>query len=1029
LNSNTCWLRTVNGQPLQVMGQINVTAVIKNTEYRLSLIIIKSEKAFTTLIGRNWLDVIIPDWRDNFMSVFDEVNKIGSQDPEVEVFLKSLKDKYRNVFQTDNKSTINKFEISIRLKENVKPVFKKAYNIPFALKDKVKQKLEEMVNDNIIYPIRHSPWASPIVCVEKKNKVIRISTDFKHTVNKAIDVDKYPLPLIDDIFITLADGRFFTVIDLSGAYQQLKIAKPSEEIFTINTPFGLYRYTRLTYGIASAPAIFQRTMEEILRNIPRTCVYLDDILVSGRNLEESMQLVETVIQRLATYNVKINTEKSHFFQKKVLYLGHQIDKTGIRPIQSKINEIVNCPAPKNVKDVRAYTGVLNYYHRFMPNLSTVLQPLYELLHTQKKFIWGEPQQRSFKHSKELLQKSPVLVPYDPRKETIVAADASPYGLGGVLSQIYDEGERPVLFVSCTLSAAERNYSQLEKEGLALIFSVKKFHRFIYGRPFTLYTDHKPLKMIFSPDKAIPTLAASRIQRWALILSTYKYDIKYKKGSEMTVPDFLSRNPEAESSGVNDEIAAITELDNIPLCYKTIAQQSEEDSVLSRVIEYTQKGWPNFVKGNQITAYWSRRHELSMQNSCLIWNRRVIVPESMQAYVLQLLHEEHIGIVRTKMLARSLCWWPTIDKDIESFGQNCTACALNSRRPNKDCFSAWPKSSRSFERVHLDFFCLYGNYFLIVIDSFSKWMEIALMKRTTAQDVICELRSIFARFGLPSTVVTDNGPPFTSHELETFLQSNAIDHPPIPPYHPESNGIAERAVETCKKSLKISLKVSNTTAEIRKKLDNFLLKYRNTPTTTTGLSPAELVLQHKPRTLLQILIPPKTHSMSAEQHVQTESDVQPKKPATTTKKVPSKPQPPNNTIPRSKIYFDGEKVIVMLKPKQVGVPGRILKSIGHNTYLVNVNNAVKLIHADQLKKSLLDEILHPGMSILPTFSSEVQQTELQKPTPRLSLTSAPTGSSGESNNTPASKTMETTEPNRKSSRITKQPERFGYTNFK
>jgi hypothetical protein len=196
-----------------------------------------------------------------------------------------------------------------------------------------------MVNNNIIYPIRHSPWTSQIVCALKKDKKNRICTDFKHTVNKAIDVDTYTLLLIDDIFITLADGSVFTVIDLSSAYQKLKITKSSEEIFTINTPFGLYRYTRLT-------AIFQRTLEEILRNIPRKCAYLDDILVSGLNLEETMQLVETVIQRsnVASFH------KSNCFQKKVLYLGHQIDKTGIRPIQSKINEIVNCPAPKNVKN-------------------------------------------------------------------------------------------------------------------------------------------------------------------------------------------------------------------------------------------------------------------------------------------------------------------------------------------------------------------------------------------------------------------------------------------------------------------------------------------------------------------------------------------------------------------------------------------------------------------------------------------------------------------------------------------------------
>ncbi|RXN17075.1 putative protein K02A2.6-like protein [Labeo rohita] len=304
---------------------------------------------------------------------------------------------------------------------------------------------------------------------------------------------------------------------MSHAYQQIMLDESAKKYVTVNTHKGLYTFCRLPFGVASSPAIFQRTMEGILQNKRHVTVYLDDILVTRANDEEHLKNLEEVLKRLKTSELRLKRSKCEFLGEEVIFLGHRISAAGVQPVAEKVQAIQETPTPQTVSELKANLGLLNYYHKFLPSLSTVLAPLHSLLKKETKWMWGREQEEAFVKSKELLQSSAILVHYDPTKPLILAC-ASPYGVGAVLSHRMEDGtDRPIGFVSRTLNAAEKNYSQLDKEGLAVIFGVKKFHTYVFGRPFTIVTGHKPLIALFNELREVPQMASPRIQRWAVTL--------------------------------------------------------------------------------------------------------------------------------------------------------------------------------------------------------------------------------------------------------------------------------------------------------------------------------------------------------------------------------------------------------------------------------------------------------------------------------------------------------------------------------
>ena len=346
----------------------------------------------------------------------------------------------------------------------------------------------------------------------------------------------------------------------------------------------------MVFGVASAPAIWQQTMDQVLQGIPGTQCYLDDILITGNSDEQHLANLEQVLHRLNEYGLRARKEKCEFFKESVAYCGHIIDSQGLHKSPDKIEAVVRAPAPQKVTQLRSFLGLVNYYHKFLPNLATVIHPLNNLLRTGVEWKWTAECQNAFKECKKLITSEEVLAHFDPKLPLRLACDASPYGIGAVLSHKCADGqERPVAFASRSLSTAERNYAQIDREALSLVWGVKKFHHYLHGRRFTLLTDHQPLISIFSPSKGVPMMTAQRLQRWALFLGAHRYDIAFKGTKQHGNADGLSRLPlpTVDGSVAADpvEVFHSTLVDTLPVTNADIVNQTTEGSYHVTSVRY------------------------------------------------------------------------------------------------------------------------------------------------------------------------------------------------------------------------------------------------------------------------------------------------------------------------------------------------------------------------------------------------------------------------------------------------------------
>ncbi|RXN04191.1 putative protein K02A2.6-like protein [Labeo rohita] len=514
------------GEIIPILGAVTVKVAYGSQRADARLLVVKGTGQ--SLLGWDWLSKIKLNW--------GEIRLIRGLHAEDVVA------KYPAVFK-DELGTLKGTFVKLCVEPSATPCFFKPRSVPFAMKHKVEKELERLQQLGIIESIQFSDWAAPIVPVLKEDGTVRICGDYKLTINQAAKLETYPIPRVEDLFSMLAGGKTFTKLYMSHAYQQLLLDEESKQYVTINTHKGLFKYNRLVFGVASSLAIFQRTMESLLRGIPHVAVYLNDILITGKTEEEHLSNLDQVLKRMSEAGLRLKQGKCTFQAESVTYLGHQISAQGLYPMPEKVRAIKEAPKPGNVSELKSFLGMVTYYGKVLPDLSTVLAPLYQLLHRDCQWKWGAAQVAAFTKVKNLLQSARVLVHFDPEKDLTVSCDASPYGIGAVLSHVMEEGsEKPIAFASRTLTKAERGSSQLDKEGLAIVFAVKRFHQFLYGRPFTVFTGHKPLMSLFSDCRSILSMASAHIQRWALTLSTYQYRIVYQVGKENANVDALSWLP-------------------------------------------------------------------------------------------------------------------------------------------------------------------------------------------------------------------------------------------------------------------------------------------------------------------------------------------------------------------------------------------------------------------------------------------------------------------------------------------------------
>ena len=914
-------LHVYNGNRLGALGQALVQVKYQGQCKDLGLLVAKIDGQ-PPILGRNWLQEIRLDWSSIF--------RVSGYSPVPEE-VQSACSKRKAVFTSEGLGKMKTHTAKMYVKENAVPKFHKARPIPYALKPAVEAQIDKLVTQGILTPVNHSEWAAPCVIVPKRDGTVRIYGDYKVTVNPQLDVDKYPLPTAQDLFATLAGGKYFTTLDLTQAYQQMELDPDSRKYLTINTCRGLFQYTRLPYGVSSAPSIFQNAIEQILQGLDGVVVFLDYILISAKDKNEHMQRLDAVLARLEQYGLTVKQSKCKFLQTEVTYLGHVISERGISPSQDKVQGIDDAPIPRNVHELKSFLGLLQYYGKFIPNLSDLVQPLNALQCSHVPFIWTPECDAAFMKAKAALSSETFLTHYDVKRPLLLACDASAYGIGAVLSHVMDDGsERPIAFASRMLTSSERNYAQLQKEALSLVFGVKKFHQYLYARHFTLITDHKPLLAILGPKRCVPTLAAARLQRWAIVLSAYRYDIIFKSTGEHLNADAMSRLPvmlaeDEPKAGEEPSIFHVTMVNELPVSSKDIAEATCKDPVLSKVYEYTMSGWPRQVD-EQLKPYFHRKLELSVECGVVLWGLRVCVPMILRERVLSELHSEHQGISRMKSLSRSYFWWPKLDTDIEQIAKNCQTCLSVKNQPAAAPLHPWHWATHRFERVHVDFAEREGKSFLVFIDVYSKWLEVIIVPNITTSALIEALRPIFAAHGFPETIVSDNGPAFISAAFSEFCAHNGIEHKLTPPYHPASNGAAERSVQILKQALKTS---QGSGLTLQHRVANFLLVYRNTPHATTGCTPAELFLKCQPRIRLSLMKPSLAKVVENKQAKMKE----------------------HHDGKRSlREFLPGDNVNVLnFRGKEKWMQAVVLQRLGPVTYVVKCGQNIRYVHIDHLSK--------------------------------------------------------------------------------
>ncbi|XP_029347897.1 uncharacterized protein K02A2.6-like, partial [Acyrthosiphon pisum] len=594
------------------------------------------------------------------------------------------------------------------------PKFFKPRSIPLALKSKVESEIDRLIDNNILTPVNYSEWATPIVPILKPDGTVRICGDFKITINPVLEGTEYPLPKIEHLYANISGSKYFSKIDLKDAYQQMVIKESDRKYTTINTHKGLFSYTRNPFGIKSSAGEFQKAMEISTTGLEGIGIFQDDIIVAGKTVEEHNNRLKKLLNVLSEVGLRVKQNKCSFLKNSIEYLGHKIDEHGLHTLTKHINAIQSALVPEN-KTIAA----------------DILKPLYSLLRQEKKWLWSPECDQAYNNIKKMLISSPVLAHYDQKLPIKLTVDSSSYALGAIISHTYpDHSERPIAYASRVLSNSECKFPQIEKEGLAIIFGVQKFYDYLYGRKFTLVTDHKPLIHIFGKKKGIPIYAANRLQRWAYVLSSFDFEIKYIK-SEGNTADFLSRIKTNQcNNNINEyddaHINFIHEQSPFPLDWHKIKIETKRDPITSRVLHATKTGsWSNdFSINSELNSYNTRKIEITAEQDCLFWGYRVIIPTKFRKSILTELHSCHIGMSSMKSIARSYFWWPSIDKEIEDMARNCNECINARPNPPKSVLTPWKWPQRQWTRVHCDFLRPYKNKtFLIIVDATTKWLEV------------------------------------------------------------------------------------------------------------------------------------------------------------------------------------------------------------------------------------------------------------------------------------------------------------------
>lgn len=715
--------------------------------------------------------------------------------------LYSLLQNYRDCFATklDEIGSAVDFEMQIDLMDT-KPIVYRPYRLSHAERETVRETVDELLRLDIIQESK-SDYASPILMVRKKSGEQRLCVDFRALNNKTVK-DRFPLPLIDDQVSNLSGNNYFTTLDLASGYYQIPMSKDSRHLTGFVTPDGHYEFKRMPFGLANAPAVFQRMINKILgnRRFEYALAYLDDVLIPSKDVEEMFLRLEDILSLFRQNGLTLNLAKCRFFDTTVNYLGYDISSQGIRPSEAKVLAVREFPTPCNVHEVRQFLGLTGFFRRFIKGYGEVARPLTSLLKKDSQWRWTSVEEHAFNFLKEKLIDRPVLALYDPKLETELHTDASSLGIGGILMQWQRDSRvlKPVAYFSRQTTPEERHLHSYELETLAVVCSLKKFRVYLLGLHFKVYTDCAALRTTMTKRDLIP-----RIARWWLQMSEYTFDIEYRPGVQMSHVDALSRNTKLSVDPDDNAFVSVYTIEK----QNWLLSLQIADPDISRI--------HNILKPEDDIACKDIKKNYTVKNHAVY--RKVddrlclVVPRSARWQICRAKHDDvgHLGYAKTLESIQQDYWFPKLRKFVKKYVAACLECAYNkdsSSRQKSGHLYPIQKINVPFHTIHIDHLGPFvrskeGNcYILTVVDGFTKYVFVRAVKDLKTKNSVKILEKIFYDFGVPARIVSDRGTSFTSAAFKTFCDNHGIKHILNAVACPRANGQAERFNQTILNSL-------------------------------------------------------------------------------------------------------------------------------------------------------------------------------------------------------------------------------------
>ena len=734
----------------------------------------------------------------------------------------------------------------IVLKPDTKPY--KIYSprpIAIGLREKAKLEIDKMLASKVIRVVDvPTDWCFGLTIAFKADGNIRMCVDLT-MLNKGVQRELYPLPRVSDMLAQLSTGQIFSKLDANSGFWQVILDEDSQLLTTFLTPWGRFCFNRMPFGISSAPEVFQKSMEKILHGLEGVICMMDDILVFGRNSTEHWKRLRLVLDRIRKSGMTLKKEKCEFGVTEVKFLGHLVSVQGIKPDPDKVAVILALTPPTCKREARSLMGMVNYLNKFSKKLAEISGPIYAVTGTSD-FVWGPDQNSAFEKIKVEISQAPVLCAFDVDRKHRVSADSSRLALGAVLLQFNSQGEwQPVEFASRKLTEAETNYAMIELEALGITWACEKFDFYLVGRIFEVETDHKPLISLLG-EKDLSQLPL-RVQRFKLRLMRYSFTIFHSPGRCMYIADYLSRPSSIgflDSDVVECRIVEKFVAACMNVMFSNGVQEEEIIRAISRdrvcldLINFLRSDWPDDISSldPELKRLYKVRDKLTTYGDIILYNSRFFIPKSLRAKYLELCHEGHQGIVKCQRRARQIFWWPGCSSDIENLVGKCSLC-VKYRKYKHQPLAEPTLPSGPWVELGSDILDLKGQLFLLVVDYYTRWIEVRPLCTVSSSEVIQELKTIFSVFGSPQVFRSDNAGCYSSQLFQEFAKTWGFVQTFSSPRYPQSNGMAEKAVGTFKN---LAFKTKDIQAA--------LLAYRATPM-AEGYSPGELMFGRSLRTPL------------------------------------------------------------------------------------------------------------------------------------------------------------------------------------